>query len=335
MRKDRNQASDARSVAVGRTPGPLGMGDRGAARGRDAQAPANRSASDVEHRHHFRYWSPVEKSQGFDQGSMRRSQWQLVPLGSSREVELWFDRVREKVVFSADPDVVSVSEDGDRYVLRGQREGTSSIHAANRRGICWSALLVTVRQRLRAPIAFHFLQDRSRQTRRTPGEVAPMLARVNEILVPQTCVSFAQQPVGAPRFHVDADLGDALDPEAPEIATLCAARIAKLQTFGAVNVFFVWRVQSIGSDAVGAQTLDNGICFFGDGGGKNTGRRLAHELGHHLTKFDRTALYGDDEGHAKDPGALMDPLATGTAISRAEADVMYRTARETGANPVR
>src|SRR5262245_7737877 len=87
-------------------------GEGSAARGRNQpQAPFDPKVCD--HRHHFRRWSSVRKDHGFDDGSMRRSQWQLVPLGGSREVELLWDRLFPKQVFSEQANIASAIRHGD------------------------------------------------------------------------------------------------------------------------------------------------------------------------------------------------------------------------------
>jgi hypothetical protein len=305
-------------------------GEGGAAKGRDLpHVPFDPQSCD--HRHHFRRWGSVRNDCGFDNGSIRRSQWQLVPLGGSRDVELLWDRLFPKQVFSEDPSMASVHRQGDRFVITGLKAGRTGLHAANGRGTCWSELEITVRAARQIPVVFHYMKDQRHQTNRAPGSGGKLLTRVNEIIAPQTCISFGERGMTSPKFEIDADLGDFVDPRGSDVKHWCSERIQQLQTFGCINVFFVWRIAGVGADATGGQMLDNGMCFLGDVTKKDAGRALAHEFGHYLTRFDRESLYHDGEGHTADPECLMDPLASGTRISRDEVDVMYETAADSGA----
>jgi len=284
-----------------------------------------------DHRHSRRQWDRVRKDYGFDNGSLRRSQWQLVPLGEKREVELWWDRISPKQVFSEDPSRASVHASGNRYVITGLQVGNTAIHAMNAKGICRSELEITVRKAKQIPVVFHYVQEKRHQTSRPVDSGGKLLEGVNKIIAPQTCVSFREETNPAPIFRIAADLGDFVDPHAADVTRLCQERIDKLQTSWAINVFFVWRIAGTGADTTGGEMLDNRTCFVGDITKKDTDRALAHEFGHCLTRFDRYDLYRDPEGHTTDTECLMDRLASGTRIMRDEADVMYTTAAVSGA----
>ncbi len=300
-----------------------------------AQATGTRPFFDpesCEHRHHFRRWNRVRKDFGFDDGSLRRSQWQLVPLGETREVTFLWDRLSPKRIFVEHSHIASVDEQLGRYVISGLRSGSTGLHAANARGICRSELEITVRQPKQISVVFHYVKDKRHNTVRAVGSGGKLLADVNEIIAPQTCISFGEKFNPTPVFEIDADLGDFVDPLAANAKRLCAERIKELQTSSAINVFFVWKIPGVAGETTGGQMLDNLTCFIADDTKKNAGRALAHELGHCLTRFDSDDLYRDHEGHTVDTEYLMDRLASGTRISRKEADVMYRTAvDDTGA----
>lgn len=193
-------------------------------------------------------------------------------------------------------------------------------------------LEITVRQPKQISVVFHYMKDKRHNPVRPVGSGGKLLANVNEIIAPQTCISFGERPNPTPVLQTDADLGDFVDPLAANVKHLCGERIKELQTSWAINVFFVWKIPGFAGATTGGQMLDNLTCFIADNTRKNAGRAPAHELGHCLTRFDSEVLYCDPEGHATDTEYLMDQLASGTRIPPKEAEVMYRTAvDDTGA----
>ena len=116
-------------------------------------------------------------------------------------------------VFSEHPDIASVHPQQDRYVITGLRAGSTGLHAANARGICWSELEITVAASPSKSRGLPLRRGQGNKTSRSVGSGGSR-SRGECNHCPQTCISFGEQVIDTTVFRIDADLGDFIDPHA-------------------------------------------------------------------------------------------------------------------------
>ena len=288
--------------------------------------PAQLDPADCEHRHWFRRWKPLREHAGFDPGTMRVSQAQLVARGEQRELELRWDQFHPVQVFSDRPDLASVVAAGDSYRISGLAQGDTAVHAMNGRGLCESMLAVVVRDRIDVPIVFHHVRDLQRPDYRCGTPTGDLVREVNRIFEPQACLHFHEQTIADPVFDHNRITGQPLDfgPTGIGGRGFEIFPLRALDFPAAVNVFLVWRLAHQDGPIGGAHVGD--CVFLSAQAGDAAGRRLAHEIGHRLTQGAPASIYPDEDGHTVHPDKLMDPQARGIWISLAEATLMHAQA---------
>jgi hypothetical protein len=211
--------------------------------------------------------------------------WQMVPLGGTREIRLFWGP--DLTVVSTVPGIATVANSAVAYArstrniryltVRGRGHGRCFIEA--RQGSVVKARLeVAVKRAKLVRLAFNFVKDTGgHRTNRATASVNGYVRTINQIYTPQTNV----------RFSVVQTRWVTVNKNLPGVAAghhEWDDVVAKRYGAADFNFFFVWEYEqdaTPGTDNTDAGAL-GANCIFEDRAGVQIGETLAHEIGHFL-----------------------------------------------------